>query len=271
MGVMVMVSSGVRRLGWLAGQRARGVALALVLAGGLGALDGLVPAASAATTVSCGSTISTAGSYALAANCGAGIMITASDVTLNLNGHTMTGAGGFSDGVVVDDSGAAVGGVTIQGPGKITGYDIGVELGGGGGGVSGSSVSGLTFTNNAWAIQLNSGSGNTVSGNTAKDNLVGGILLEAENGDTISGNAANNNSAIGIDVAVGSTATTVSGNAANNDGFGILVNPGSTGNTISANDAHGNPDDDLADLNDACDSNTWTGNTFKTANQTCIH
>ena len=45
----------------------------------------------------------------------------------------------------------------------------------------------------------------------------------------------------------------------------------STGNTISANDAHGNPDDDLADLNDACDSNTWTGNTFKTATQTCIH
>jgi parallel beta-helix repeat protein len=249
------------------------VALALVLAGGFGALDGLVPAASAATTVSCGSTISTAGSYALAANCSAGITITASDVTLNLNGHTMTGAGGFSDGVVVDDSGGAVRGVTIQGPGKITGYDIGVEIGGGGGGggVSGSSVSGLTFTNNAWGIQLNSGSGNTVSGNTAKDNLVGGIVLWAENGDTISANAANNNSAIGIDVAVGSTGNTVSDNAANNDGFGIVVNPGSTGNTISANDAHGNPDDDLADLNDACDTNTWTGNTFKTANQTCIH
>jgi parallel beta-helix repeat protein len=134
-----------------------------------------------------------------------------------------------------------------------------------------SSVSGLTFTNNAWGIELNSGSGNAVSGNTAKDNLVGGILLQAENGDTISGNAANNNSAIGIDVAVGSTGNTVSGNAANNDGFGIVVNPGSTANTISANDAHGNPDDDLADLNDACDTNTWTGNTFKTANQTCIH
>jgi hypothetical protein len=75
--------------------------LALVLAGGLGALGGLVPPASAATTVSCGSTISTAGSYALAADCsGAGVTITASDVTLSLNGHTMTGAGGFTVGVL---------------------------------------------------------------------------------------------------------------------------------------------------------------------------
>jgi hypothetical protein len=27
---------------------------------------------------------------------------------------------------------------------------------------------------------------------------------------------------------------------------------------------------DLLDVNPGCDSNSWTGNTFKTANQTCI-
>ena len=82
------------------------VGMALMLEGALGVLGGFASAASAA--VSCGSTISTAGSYALGADCsGAGITITASDVTLSLNGHTMTGTGG-GEGVLSTTPGDAI-------------------------------------------------------------------------------------------------------------------------------------------------------------------
>jgi len=124
--------SGTSQLAPRGRRGASRVVSALVLAGALGALGGFASAASAATTVSCGSTIDAAGSYALAADCsGLGITITASNVTLNLDGHTMTGTGagtGGGSGVFVTDRGGPISDVTIQGPGKVSGYDAGVQF-----------------------------------------------------------------------------------------------------------------------------------------------
>ena len=256
-------------------QRARRAGFALVLAGALGALGGFVPAASAAPmTVSCGSTITAPGTYVLAADCkGLGIVITASEVTLNLNRHSMTGTGsgsGGGSGVFVYDGFGPVSGVTIEGPGKVSGYDAGVQLGVGNGGVSRSSVSGVTVARNTDGILLDGASGDTVSGNTANHNVDDGIILFQATTTTVSGNTANNNNNNGIALDGGSGNTITSNTTNNNGGDGIALATGATGNTVSGNTANNNPFDDLLDANPGCDSNTWTGNTFKTANQTCI-
>jgi parallel beta-helix repeat protein len=249
------------------------VALALVLAGALGALGGLAPGATAApTAVSCGSTITVSGTYVLVADCsGGGIEITASDVTLKLNGNTMTGCSSCGSGVFVRDAFGAVSGVTIKGPGTIIGYNAGVQLGVAINGVSGSSVSGLTVTSNADGILLDGASGSTVRGITANKNVNAGVDLFQSSHNTVSGNTANHSNADGILLQGGSAANAVSGNTANNNNKdGIDLVTGATGNTVSGNTAQGNSTFDLFDGND-CGSNTWTGNTFKTANLTCIH
>jgi parallel beta-helix repeat protein len=253
--------------------RSRLVPLALVLAGALGALGGLAPGASAApTTVSCGSTISGSGTYVLAADCsGVGIEITASDVTLKLNGKTMTGCSSCGSGIFVFDAFGAVSGLTIKGPGTIIGYNAGVQLGVSDFGVSGSSVTGLTVTSNADGILLDGASGNTIRGITAGKNVNAGIHLFQSSNNTVSGNTANHSNADGILLDRGSGGNAVSGNTANNNnGDGIDLVTGATGNTVSGNTAQGNSVFDLFDGN-GCGSNTWTGNTFKTANLTCIH
>lgn len=250
--------------------------VAIGLAGALGVLGAFVPTASAATTVTCGSMISTAGTYALAANCtGGGITITASDVTLNLNGHTMTGTSTDFDvsiGVLVDGRAQSLSGVSIAGPGKIAGYSSGVALiGDDDSGVSASRVSGLTAANNRnYGIQTSAVSGITVSGNTVKRNTEG-IYISYGSGDTVIGNTANNNQYDGIVIGGLSTGETVRGNTTNGNYDGITLANGSTDNTISGNTAQQNRQYDLVDVNDSCDHNVWTGNSFRTANQPCIH
>jgi parallel beta-helix repeat protein len=256
-------------------QSATRAGLAFVLAGALGALGGFAPAATAApTTVSCGSTIAAAGRYVLAADCrGLGIEITASDVTLRLNGHSMTGTGsgtGSGSGVFVFDDAGPLSGLTIKGPGRVAGYDAGVQLGVGDGGVSGSRVSGVTVTRNTDGILLDGGSGNTITNNTANKNVDDGIDLFQATANMVRGNTANNNNHNGIALGGGSANAITNNTTNNNNSDGIAVASGATSNTVSGNTANNNPLDDLLDANPGCDSNSWTGNTFKTASQTCI-
>jgi parallel beta-helix repeat protein len=220
------------------------VVVALVLAGALGALGGLAPAASADTTVTCGDTISAPGDYFLAGDCfGAGITITASDVTLDLNGHTMTGLES-GVGVLVDDSAGAIAHVAITGPGTITIYRIGVQLGSGGAGVSDSSVSGLTANHNDFdGILLLGASGNTVADNTASHNSAFGISLGRASGNTVADNTATNNIAGGIAVFPGASGNTIDDNTAtNNISDGIVLFTAATGNTVDDNTTNTNGD-----------------------------
>jgi parallel beta-helix repeat protein len=105
----------------------------------------------------------------------------AKDVTLILNGHTITGTGGpASVGIEAGGSGD-----TILGPGTVSGTKIGIDLAPGSG-----SVRGVTVTKNALGIGIFR-AGNSVRGNVAKDNIDG--IVAGASGNTIIGNYAHGN------------------------------------------------------------------------------
>jgi parallel beta-helix repeat protein len=100
----------------------------------------------------------------------------------------------------------------------------------------GCTVSGNTVYNNAY-YGIYAGSGSTVSGNTAYSN--DDIGINANSGSTVSGNTVYNNGSAGINADSGST---VSGNTARyNGGTGIWAGSGSTvkNNTTFYNNAFG--------------------------------
>ena len=113
--------------------------------------------------------------------------------------------------------------------------------------------------------------GNQILGNTVEGNGFHQWTHRKGTGIILFGAPAN--PAVG-----GADSTTVSGNQVHgNAANGISV--AAKSNTISANNATGNAVFpgvtnvfDLVDTNTApaCDNNTWTGNTFSTANQVCI-
>jgi parallel beta-helix repeat protein len=108
--------------------------------------------------------------------------ISASGVTLNLNGHTIGGEG--FNGIAVGGSG-----VKILGPGTISNFGIGIILEAGGDG----SVRGVTATGNGEGIALQS-AGNSVQGNVTTDNIGTGIeTADGGTGNTITGNYAHGN------------------------------------------------------------------------------
>jgi parallel beta-helix repeat protein len=113
--------------------------------------------------------------------------ITAKNVTLFLNGHTITGVRPVSvEGIAADGTGA-----TIVGPGTVSGWQVGIFLDGGNG-----SVRGITANGNGSGIDIDS-AGNDVRGNVTSGNN-GGIVAEpGATGNTIIGNSATGN---GIDL-----------------------------------------------------------------------
>lgn len=168
------------------------------------------------------------------------IQINASNVHLFLQGHTLTGpgSGSFADGIGV---GYGQTGVTITGPGTITGFSQGLDIGG-----SGGTFQNLAISNNSAGITINN---------------------SAANQNTIQHNAFSNN-AQGI--RIGGNATLVQFNeASNNTGQGIFLLGGTAGNLIQHNRAFGNG---LVDLSGNCaNQNVWQFNLFGTADQMCIH
>jgi len=219
------------------------VSLGILLAGVLIVSAGQA-AAGPPTGVTCGDTITAPGQYFLLGDCsGAGITITASDVHLKLMGHTMTGSLPlvFFDGV----SASNVSHVHIEGPGTITNYNNGINFVG----VSDSNVEQVSSTANRRGLYLfNSTTDTHVNNNVFSMNVLEGMIV-----DMSSDNHLNNNQSIG------------------NGTYGIDVAPGSTGNHVNGNTALGNRLFDLFDGNMSCDNNKWNGNTFVSANMSCIH
>lgn len=182
---------------------------------------------------------------------GAGLTIGRSGFTLDLNGHTIWGSG-VSSGIRFRNpfdlvSGIAVGiagiptGVTITGPGTITGFAAGITL------VNfsstnacpttpcvpifgGHTISNLTVRNNVTqsgptapglGILAALTSHNTVSGVTAVDNGVG-ISVSSSDDNTIRDNTASGNTSAGISWGARASA-------------GVVVGPPSQGNVIEHN------------------------------------
>ncbi len=213
-----------------------------------------------------------------------GIDILASNVTLMLNGHTIT-QDSADFGLVHVGISAGVGlpagstNVQIIGSGTITGFVEGVNFEQ----VSNSLVEDVINTGNFFGFVVNGGfsagcnqscpsTGNIFAGNTSTFNNQHGFTLNGGNNNTFNANTASNNGADGILLFV-ATGNNVTRNTLNNNGgSGIAITSGTgTGNNLSGNMAQGNGIFDLEDGNPNCGSNTWTQNTFGSANQPCIH
>jgi parallel beta-helix repeat protein len=229
--------AGVSRRG---GPVVRGALLAI-----LGLLVG--PRAWAIDITSCPFKISTSGDYHVTQNLACSsttkpaITVNASNVTLSLDGHTITGPGRTQfQAVAIDVAGKS--GVSVSN-GTIASFGVAVELEDG---TTGSSVSGLTVKDCDDGVSLDFGaSGNTVSGNTITSGDVG--------------------------IAIGAPNNTITNNTANGNETGISINDDTAhGNVVEGNTALGNSSVDLEDVNATCDSNTWMGNCFGTKSQDCI-
>lgn len=218
------------------------------------------------------------------------ITIGASNVDLNLNGHSITGPGGGADGTA-GISVTAKTMVDIKGPGVITSFGRGIDFdfvtssdvkqvtatGNFFGFVVNNSVGNLfrenTSTGNAQhGFSLNVGSNNGLLNNVASNNGAEGILLFAGSGNQVKGNTTNGNGLNGILSGGGvSTGHSIKDNTASGNGLsGIRLLAGSTGNSVKGNTAQSNNSTDLVDNNANCDNNTWADNIFNTASQSCI-
>ena len=209
----------------------------LAFAGSAGAVDGTIEINQAKVLAGSGFpfTISTAntsyrltGSLTVPASTN-GILVTANNVTIDMNGFSITGPGSTS-GVVNGVSAGGIADVTVEN-GTITGLGLAIVLGtsgivrnvhadaNGDGGIDvgdNSVVEGCTANNSTsnYGIACG-GSGCAISGNTANGNADEGIFCSGS-GCQITGNTANGNISVGIDCQ--SNACVISGNT-------VLGNP----------------------------------------------
>ena len=240
------------------------------------------PALAANPVTACGVVLSEPGNYGLTGDLlacpGNAIVISASNVSLNLKGHSITCGGTDGIGVLV----TGVSDVQVKN-GTITGCNVGVLFSGTteskithltlngnvfdpvllGGfaislfGASNNKITANHATENITGIRVLRGGGNRISGNVASDNFgspfsVGMALLNSEN-NTVTGNRANRNAVTGILVGGGTTGNILRGNVANeNGGFGIAMFgrelfgiPLAEGVLIQGNTALGNGAQDL--------------------------
>jgi hypothetical protein len=276
--------------------------------------------AKAGTTITqstCPVVINTPGEYSLGTNVGPcapgvdGIDIIASNVTLHLNGHTISGTA--TPGTCNSSNGIHVMGtssltpltmVRVLGTGTITNFTKGFLAENS----AGSFVKFVTVTANCPSPMGNiTGFGFDIQGSSSQWKLDGNVVREP--GDTSAGivlrTGANDCDLVRNDVndtiSVNSNNNNVINNTGNNNSGGIFVTgntneihanttdnnsfPGiqlscstvsgncPTGNIISGNTSLNNSPFDMEDDSPGnnCDSNKWVGNKFKTANHPCIH
>jgi parallel beta-helix repeat protein len=225
----------------------------LYLRSGLLALVLLVaiPAALGATSITGPTVISSPGTYVLAEDISGGspgIWIQSSGVTIEGNGHTISGAGG-SYGILVNKDGTTLSDVTISDV-RLEDWNCGLYFKG----VADCEASGVKADSNGKAgINLRSASGTTVTDCTATGNEQGILLWQDCDNNTIANNTATENDDAGIYVAstgradggiiFDSTGNTISGNTVTGNGQGIYLDftrdNEVTGNTVAENDDYG--------------------------------
>lgn len=217
-----------------------------------------------ATTVinSCGTTIRQPGQYILVADlrCSGvdGIVIEADDVSLELNGHNITGLGG-NYGIQVKDAKR----VNILGPSTISGFPKAVSISG----VRDATISMVTATGNDYGFVVEQGrqsylstfennvaTNNTAGfwiengaviffrGNTASGNTLG-FVTEADSGGGDYGNVFENNTATnnreGFEIN-GDGNFFRANTSMNNHDDGFILRPGAHGNLLEENTANEN-------------------------------
>jgi parallel beta-helix repeat protein len=246
-------------------------ALALVaatLAPGASAVDCPINPVSVApagvTDIVCPTNITSPGRYRLAEDCAviagcSGISITppASDVHLNLGGHTISGPGtpggvGIAVNRTKDEN---ISNVHVNG-GTVKGFETGIQVSG-----DNNHLNGLTVTENvAQGLELTTGDnnhvdGNNISGNIAQavfvhnhsnnnvieenvinDNDSSGFLLQDSDLNVIDSNDISGNKNVGVSLigSLGSNNNKIRGNSINDQPVGITLQSGNN-NTIVDN------------------------------------
>jgi parallel beta-helix repeat protein len=250
----------------------------------------------------CGYLIRAAGKYRLAADLGPcagdGIDIRTSNVTLDLDGHAIIGAGnGNGAGIDVEIGGPQATGINIAGHGSIQKFAYGVLLLN----VANSDVHdvspgmnsdyGIYVTdgvnlklqdnvlthNGTYGLRFVNSSSSDVhdnhiaaNGNSGSSDA-GGLQIAGGTGNRVHDNTIDSNQPLGI-VLFNTSNQQVEDNKVNgNYNSGIRIEAGSTGNVVANNVAEGNLGYDLQDDNIGCDNNRWLDNVFSTSNQGCIH
>jgi parallel beta-helix repeat protein len=249
------------------------------------------------------------GTYLLATDVGPcapgsdGIDISASNVTLQLAGHTITGTAtpGTCDnalGISIFSSGPMLTNVNVLGSGTINSFLLGFDAANS----ANSSVKFVKVNANCpdlgfaegfeidppgghWMLQGNvvRGPGATTAGIVLFDvnnntlvlnNVNDSVSIADSSNNIIANNAASDNDGgiFLITVTLGANNNQVTGNTTSNNQFGgLTIFEGSVGNTISGNKSFNNTPFDMEDDNPNCGSNRWQGNHFNTASQPCIH
>jgi parallel beta-helix repeat protein len=216
-------------------------------------------ASAVGTVVTCGSQIKKSGMYRLKDDCtGRGINIFASDVALDLRGHTMTAdKSGMNIGIYAAD----VGNVEIRGPGVIKKFDYGIALGE----VGGIKVGNVTIKKSTLdGVNVQLAEAVSFDGTISENNGGVGFYEAVTGGNSFHNVRATGNPQDGIEVVDSFETQITKSTTSNNGDDGIFVVDGSEDNFIANNTALGNGNFDLYDGNTNCDSNIWTGNTFGT-------
>ena len=263
--------------------------------------------AKAGTTITqstCPVMITQSGEYSLGTDVGPctsgvdGIDIMASNVTLHLNGHTISGtaiSGTCNSSIGIHVMGTSsltpLTMVRVLGTGTITNFATGFLAENS----AGSFVKFVTVTANCPSLSLGfdikaSSSQWKLEGNVVRepgDSSAGIVLAIGANdcdlvrnnvNDTISVNSDNNtivnntgnDNAGGIGI-LGSNNKIHANITNNNSNFGILLASGASGNSISGNTSLNNTPYDMEDDNTNCGTNKWRGNKFNIPNMSCIH
>ncbi len=196
------------------------------------------------------------------------IEIDSDGITLDGNGHTITGPGGgrgiylsernrvtvkntnirnFFEGIYLYNSSYN----TLSGN-NVSNNEFGIVLDSSS---NNNILSGNNVSNNGSSIDLYYSSNNTLSGNNFNSNTYDGIRMDASSYNTLSGNNANSNKLYGIILTISSNNMLSGNNANSNNNYGILLQYSSNNNTIYDNFFNNTNNFGI----------TYSGNTWNTA------
>ncbi len=199
----------------------------------------------------CGNTVTESVVLTADLSCeGVGLYVGAEGITIDGNGHSITGD--MASSAYGIDNAASYDNVTIKNFSNITNFERGIYLKNS----TGSTIEDNVANSNTYGIYLQSSTSNAISGNTANSNSHSGILADSNSGSNeISENTANSNSTAGLNIS--SSSNIISGNTANsNTNHGFYINGSS--NTLSENTANSNSKG--ISLYNAANSNTVSEN-----------
>ena len=236
----------------------------------------------------CGTVITVPGRYYLARdlnNCpGHGIEILSSDVELRLKGRSISGALTGAYGINIGARPSFHGGVarvTIQGPGLIQSFAVGISMEQ----VSYSKVEGVTSRSNLHGLTLNRSWANgdllpshhdSILGNNFTGNRAHGVTMNGGQNSVFYRNRSADNGygefgGNGFYLFDADGITLRRNEILRNGTYGIRIEVSSTENLVTENYALYSAGFDLSEANPGCDHNIWMGNTFGIAQQPCVH